>query len=152
MKRFRFALQPVAVLRAHRELRAREVFAAAVQAFQKSDAELVATRTRVAQFEAALATGRRQQFSAADQAQALAAYRQECVVEANAERAMQTARSLMQQRRAEYVDAHRQVEVVGRLEQKARTEHRLECNREEQAAFDDFASRRFQGRRSSLSS
>ena len=33
MKRFRFPLRPVTVLRAHKELRAREAFAAAVHAY-----------------------------------------------------------------------------------------------------------------------
>jgi len=55
----------------------------------------------------------------------------------------------MQQRRAEYLDAHRRLKVVQRLEEKARAAHRLETAREEQAEFDDFASRMI-GRRSSL--
>lgn len=152
MKRFRFTLQPVSVLRAHRELRAREVFAAAVQAYTRSEQELALVRARVAQFESAVTAGRHQPFSGNDQAQALAAYRQECVAEATSERAMHTARSAMQQRRAEYLDAYRKLEVVKRLEQKARLTHRLDCQREEQAAFDDLAGSRFLSRRTRLSS
>lgn len=147
MKRFRFPLRPVAVLRAHRELKAREAFAAAVHAFVKSEETLAATRARVAEFEAALFAGRRERFSAADEAQALAAYRREWAAEAEAGRTMAAARAAMEQRRIEYLDAHRKVEVVKRLEDKARTAHRHEVAREEQAEFDDFAGRQFAARR-----
>ena len=151
MKRFRFSLQPVAVLRAHREMRAQEAFGLAVQAYGKAEAEHATVRQRVTQFERALFAARQQNFSAADQLQALAAYRQECLAENAAEKAMLAARALMHQRRAEYLEAHRNVEVVARLEQKARSAHRLECGREEQAGYDDFAVRRFGNRRSPLS-
>ena len=151
MKRFRFPLRPVAVLRAHREMRAREAFAASVHAYVKSEEELATTRARVAQFEAALFAGRSGRFSAADEAQSLAAYRAECSAEAESERLMITARAAMQQRRIEYLDAHRKVEVVKRLEEKSRTAHRLAGNREEQAEFDDFAGRRVASRRTLFS-
>jgi flagellar export protein FliJ len=49
----------------------------------------------------------------------------------------------MQVRRMEYVEAHRRLEVVRRLEEKARAVHRYEMGREEQAEFDDLATRRF---------
>jgi flagellar export protein FliJ len=146
MKRFRFPLQPVAVLRAHHEMRAQEAFAAAVNAYLKTEEYLKATRMRVAQFEATLAAGRQGRFSAAGEGQALAAYRQDCAAEAASEQVMVAARSTMQQRRSEYLDAHRRVEVVKRLEEKARSTHRHDCNREEQAAFDDLAGRRFLNR------
>lgn len=142
MKRFRFYLQPVAVLRAHREVRAREAFAASVHAFVKSEEELARIRERVAGVEAGLSAGRRGSFSAADEAYAIAAYRRECAAEADSERAMNAARAVMAQRRAEYLDAHRKLEVVKRLEEKARRAHRQEAGREEQAEFDDFAGRR----------
>jgi flagellar protein FliJ len=141
MKRFRFSLRPVAVLRAHRELRAREAFGAAVHAFAMAEDELAATRRRVAQFAAALSAGRRERFSAAAEAQALAGYRRECASELEAEKAMVAARAAMQQCRLEYVEAHRKLEVVQRLEAKAQAAHYLEANREEQAEFDDFAGR-----------
>jgi flagellar export protein FliJ len=150
MKRFHFSLRPVAVLRAHRELQAQDVFAASVRAFVKSEETLAGVRQRVAQFEASLFDGRRERFSAAEEVQALAAYRTECVAEAAAERETLAARELMQRRRAEYVEAHRKVEVVKRLETKARAAHRVECNREEQASFDEFASRRFMNRQPAL--
>jgi flagellar FliJ protein len=151
MKRFRFSLRPVAVLRAHRESRAKEIFAAAVRALTKTEEELAATRQRIAQFEAALFAGRRECFSAAQEANTLTAYRRERVVETQAERAVAAARAAMQQRRVEYLEAHRKLEVVHRLEAKARAAHQLAVNREEQAAFDEFAGRQA-SRRSALSS
>ncbi|WP_414661683.1 flagellar export protein FliJ [Horticoccus sp. 23ND18S-11] len=151
MKRFRFSLQAVAVLRAHHELKAREAFAAAVQAHRQTDEALALVRARVTAFEVALAARRQQRFSAADEAQTLGAYRQECSAEAEAEKVMHAARAVMQQRRADYLDAHRKVEVVKRLEVKARTRHRLAGLREEQAIFDDTAGYRFVTRRAALS-
>lgn len=151
MKRFRFSLRPVAVLRAHRESRAKEIFAAAVRALTKTEEELAATRQRIAQFEAALFAGRRECFSAAQEANTLTAYRRERVVETQAERAVAAARAAMQQRRVEYLEDHRKLEVVHRLEAKARAAHQLAVNREEQAAFDEFAGRQA-SRRSALSS
>ncbi len=142
MKRFRFPLRPVAVLRAHRELRAREAFAASVHAYVQSEELLATTRARVAQFEAALFAGRKATFNPAEEAQQLTAYRRECAVEGEAERAVFAARAAMDRCRNDYLEAHRKVEVVKRLETKARTAHQQEANREAQAEFDDYASRR----------
>ena len=152
MKRFRFPLRPVAVLRSHQELRARETFAASVHTYVQTEESLAAVRARVAQFEAILFSGRRERFSAADEAQSLAAYRRECAAEAEAERTMVAARGQMNQRRQEYLDAHRRLEVVKRLEDKARIRHRHELARDEQAEFDDFAGRRFLSRRTQTAS
>jgi flagellar export protein FliJ len=41
-----------------------------------------------------------------------------------------------------YAEAHRRVEMIERLETKARSTYRLDCQREEQAEFDDLAGRR----------
>jgi flagellar export protein FliJ len=72
----------------------------------------------------------------------LGAYRKEVAAESAAERNVFAARSAMDRARAAYLEAHRKVEVVSRLEEKARLKHRLESAREEQASFDDFAARR----------
>ncbi|HVS53705.1 MAG TPA: flagellar FliJ family protein [Opitutaceae bacterium] len=141
MKRFRFPLRPVAVLRAHRELRAREAFAASVHAYVQSEEELATVRQRIAQFENALFAGRRERFSAAAEAHQLAAYRRERGAEAEQERAVIVAREAMQKRRVEYLEAHRKLQVVERLEAKARAEHHVATLRAEQAEFDDFAGR-----------
>lgn len=143
MKRFKFPLRPVAILREHHEMRAREAFATSVQAFVKSEQELAAARERLRRLGDELTSGRAVRFSAADEIRALAAYRSECTAEAQAEQAMLAARQAMDQRRGEYVEAHRKVEVVHRLEEKARKQYQYELSREEQAEFDDYANRRF---------
>ena len=120
MKRFHFPLRPVAILRAHREAQAREAFAVAVRASAQAEAVLNEVRQRIAQFEAAIQAGRRERFSAAAEANALAVYRRERLTESETERALEAARVVVQQRRSDYVEAHRRVEVVERLEEKAR--------------------------------
>ena len=69
MKRFRFPLRPVAVLRAHQELRAREAFGAAVHAYVAAEEQHAAAKARSAAFERELFSGRRERFSAAVEAE-----------------------------------------------------------------------------------
>lgn len=152
MKRFHFSLRPVAVLRSHRKALAREAFAASIHAFGRAEETLNVQRHRVALFESTLEAGRRGLFSPATEAEALAAYRQERAAETAAEREVAAARERMQRKRAEYLESHRQLEVLHRLEQKARTLHRQEIGREEQAAFDEFAGRRHLTRTPNFSS
>lgn len=147
MKRFRFPLRPVAVLRAHLELRAREAFATAVHAYVVAEERLGTIRGHMAELESILFTGRRDRFSAAETAAFFRAYRQECAVELGAERDAIAARNEMQTRRAAYLEANRQVKVVARLEDKARAKHRAEQARAEQAELDEFASHRTLRRR-----
>lgn len=142
MKRFRFPLRPVAVLRAHQELRAKEAFAAAVHVYVEAEAELAATRARVARCEADLFASRSGRFVASVAAEAFLAYRAECTAETTAERLVIEKRAEMNARRADYLEAHRKVEVIKRLETKARASHRLDGMREEQIELDDFAGRR----------
>ena len=151
MKRFRFPLRPVAILRTHYEARARDAFAGAVHDFVKMEQELAATRERGAQFEAALSAGRRERFSAASEGQAIVAYRRERSLETDAEKKTNESRDRMQLRRMEYLEAHRRVEVVKRLEEKSRAVHRDDCNREEQAGFDEFAARQVAARTTAFS-
>lgn len=139
MKRFRFPLRPVTVLRAHRELRAREAFAASVHVYVQTEERLATTRTRVADLEEMLFAGRRDRFLAADAAALYRVYRAECHAEMEAERAVIEARDAMNRRRDEYLEANRQLKAVQRLEEKARSTHRLETLRDEQREMDEFA-------------
>ena len=149
MKRFRFPLRPVAVLRAHRELRAREAFAASVHVYVQAEELLAATRARVAELGGALFDGRAGTYLAAEAASLFRAYRAECEEQVQVERKVIEAREAMALRREEYLEANRQLKVVQRLEEKARSQHRAETNRAEQAELDDFASYRA-GRRAIL--
>ncbi len=141
MKRFRFPLHPVAVLRAHHEMKAREDLAAATRALAVSEENLRQVRHRISAFEASIYTSRSGKFSAATEAQNLAAYRTECAAEDAAERALASTKTALEARRTAYLEAHRKLEVVRRLESKARGAHRLGVNRAEQAEFDEYAGR-----------
>ncbi len=142
MKRFRFPLRPVAVLRAHRETRAQEAFAAAVHVYVQAEDALARTRIRMRALESELSQSREQRFHPAEAALLLTDYRRESTREIEAEGLVITARDAMQKRRAEYLEAHRDLEIVERLESKARAAHRHENERAEQAEADDFAGRR----------
>jgi len=139
MKRFRFPLRPVAVLRAHKEMRAREAFAASVHAYVQAEEVLAATRARVAQLAQALFDRRGETFLAAEAASLFRSYRAECEEELQVERRVIEARDFMQKCRAEYLEANRQLKVVSKLEDKARARHHAAAVLEEQAALDDFA-------------
>jgi flagellar FliJ protein len=137
MKKFRFGLRPVSVIRAHKASRAREVFASAVHDYVRAEEDLAAIRARVAQFAATIFASRRERFEASEHAIYLAGYRRECAAEIPGERAVFAARAEMEHRRCEYLDARRQLEAVNKLEEKGREAHRVAAAREEQAAFDD---------------
>jgi len=142
MKRFYFPLRSVAVLREHQKVRARETFAAGVHAYVEAESALAETRRRVVACESALHEVRQATYRPSEAASQLAAYRRECEVEMAGERAVFAAHAEMEKRRTAYLEAHRKVEVLQRLEEKARTTHRLDNLRHEQAGFDDFANRR----------
>ncbi len=139
MKRFRFPLRPVAVLRAHKEMRAREAFGAAVHSYVQAEERLATTRKRVAELEQLLFAGRSQRFLAADAASLQRVYRSECQAEMEAEREVIAAREVMNQKRGEYLEANRQLKVVGKLEEKALSRHRAEELKTEQHNLDEFA-------------
>jgi flagellar export protein FliJ len=143
MKRFRFALLPVAVVRAHQEGRALEAFATAVQRCLLAEQELATVRRRVAAFEESLLAGRRERYRGPAAACSVAGYCRQCAAELAAEKALGAARREWEQRRQEYLGAHRRLEVVRRLEEKARQAHRAAQQHEEQAVFDDLSAGRF---------
>jgi len=139
MKRFRFPLRPVAVLRAHRQARAREAFAAAVHSYVAAEERLAAVRVRQRELEAIMHDGRRATFRAADEVAFWGAYRGVCAEEVQCELATIEARTAMEARREDYLEAHRDVKIVDRLEQKARITYRQEVDRESQRELDEMA-------------
>lgn len=139
MKRFRFSLQSVAVIRAHREVLAREAYAASVHAYVQAAERLAIVRAHVADLEKMLSAGRSGTFLAADAAALFRVYRTQCAAELTSERAVIEARDTMKRLRGEYIEANRQLKVIRELEDKARGRHRAETLRVEQAELDDFA-------------
>lgn len=142
MKKFCFPLRSVGVLRAHQATQARELFAAAVHVYVQAEEAHAAARARTEAFEAELQPGWSESCRAAEAAYVLAAYRRECAVEIEAERVVFATRAEMERCRGLYLEAHRRLQALQRLEQKARLTHRREVNRIEQAEFDDFGGRR----------
>ena len=139
MKKFRFPLQPVGVLRAHQELRAREVFAAAVHHYVQTEERLAALRKRVAELAEVLFHGRSDRFLAADAAALLRVYRGECHAVIETEREVIEAQDAMNARRKDYIEANRRLKTVQRLEERARDRHRLEVQRTSQNELDELA-------------
>ncbi len=94
-------------------------------------------------FETALLAGRQVRFDAATEAPLLVAYRNMCGEETESVRETNVAHVAMIERRASYLTAHRRLEMVNRLEAKARTTHPRggPAVPPEQAEFDDFAGR-----------
>ena len=139
MKKFRFSLRPVAVIRAHQEIRAREIFAESIHAYVQAEENLAITRKRIGELEDTLFSGRQGRFLADEAAGLYRVYRGERQSELKVERDVIDARELMQKRRSEYLEAHRKLEVVNRLEEKAKVRHRAEGLRIEQLQIDEFA-------------
>jgi flagellar export protein FliJ len=141
MKRFHFNLRPVAVIGSHHKQKARELWGHAVRVYDETTAKLGRIRARKGEFETALLAGRQVRFDAAAEAPALIAYRNVCTEEAEAVRETNAAYLAMIERRTAYINAHRRLEVVRKLEAKAQLAHRAAAQRVEQAEFDDFAGR-----------
>lgn len=139
MKKFRFPLRPVAVLRAHRQARAREAFAAAVHAYVEAEEKFAALRARREELGAFMHDGRRAGFRAADEIAFWGAYRRVCKEEITGEHTVFATRAAMETRRQEYMAAHRAVKTVEKLEQKARAAHRRETDRADRAELDELA-------------
>lgn len=142
MKKFRFPLRPVAVLRSHAEQKAREIFARAVHAYAAVEESQQAATRRVAEVGAELSASRAGTYAAEESAMLFRAYRNECEEEMRQQRLLIEARDLMNRRRAEYLEANRRLRVVERLEEQARTRHRTEVLAAEQAESDELAAGR----------
>jgi hypothetical protein len=95
MKRYRFPLRSVTVVRTHQETRARDAFASSIHALVQAEGDLVRARSRRDDFATLLRHGRSGTFSPAAEAQSLTAYRQESSLAAEAERVMLAARATM---------------------------------------------------------
>jgi flagellar FliJ protein len=137
MKRFHFPLRPVAVMRANRELRAREALALALAAVAQ------------AELGAIIQASRRGNFRAAEGAAFSYAFRREWAAELEAQKQLGAARAALEKRREACIEANRDLQVITRLEEKAQLAHRQEVQRWEQAQLDELAGQRASRRRAS---
>jgi flagellar FliJ protein len=140
MKKFRFPLRSVAIVRSIRELKAREQFSLAVHAFVKATEHLQLLRDRLAALEEILRSGRSLKFRAGDEASFIEAYKVETIAATKASVDVDKARASMEAARQAWLGSRRDLRVVESLEQKARITHRREVEREDQAALDDRSS------------
>jgi len=151
MKRYRFPLRSVAILRAHRELVAREALAAAVRTCTALEVRLNATQRRLTEMEQLRAACRSGHFRPADEVSFHYAYRLECASEAELLRQKGVAAAEAELRRIACVEANREVKAIERLEAAAIAAHRYDAFRAEQNEFDEIAGRRTSRRRAILS-
>ncbi len=142
MKKFRFPLRPVAILRAHRQARARQAFAESARTYVRAEEHLASVRAQRHELEVILHDGRSGSFKAADEISFWSAYRRVCAEGIKAEHQLIEARTAMEKRRQEYMESHRAVKVVEKLEQKARALYRREDEREAQLELDELAGAR----------
>jgi hypothetical protein len=75
MKRFHFPLRSVAVLRAHKEVAAREALASSMRACAAAEERLGAVLGRMAEMERMRSAGRQVRFRPSDEAAYVMAYR-----------------------------------------------------------------------------
>jgi flagellar FliJ protein len=140
MKKFRFPLRSVATVRSLRELRAREQFSNAVHTYVVAEENLLTLRNRLAELEEILRTGRTRSFRAGDEASFISAYKAETTAVAKSSAEVEKARLAMEDARQAWLGSRRDLRVIENLEQKARSNHRRETEREDQAALDDRTS------------
>lgn len=140
MKRFRFRLESVRALRALAERSARERFGAAQQRLAAVLAELRAAEDRRLALAEALAASRSGSFRPADQVGGLLALQSAESVEREAGRRHSEARVAAGRAREEWLAARRKLQVIERLEERARRAHREAAEKTEQALLDELAS------------
>lgn len=139
MKRFRFPLRPVAVIRAHRELVAQQALGVATAALTAAETEVANCRNRLDTLNRAIAGSREGGLRVGLQVAALQAYKQEKAGEVAALKQQEQARAERARRHAVCVEAHRALKVVQKLEERARARHQAEMIRQEQSEIDERA-------------
>lgn len=140
MKRFRFRLESVLALRALAERAARERFGAARRrAAEALDSLQAAVRERIALAEG-LAAARGASFRPSEQAAGLVALAQAGRAEQEAGRRHAEALAAAERVREEWLAARRRLQVVERLQERARRAHREAAEKSEQALLDELAS------------
>jgi len=143
MKRFKFSLQAVAVLRAHKQLKAQQAMSAAAEGVAKNEAQVAAAHARTSELETMISGARSGPFRPDLQISYLQAYGRERTAEAAAGKALDVARIELAKRRQSLLEAQKQAKVVSQLEVKARSDYRAATLRAEQTEIDERASAAF---------
>ncbi len=139
MKRFRFRLASVRSLRELAERRARENFGHAQQAVTEASANLQAAEQARLRLADSLAGTRATTFRPVEQIAGLGALRQAERAEAESARRLTVAQQNLAQARERWLAARRDLQVMQRLEERARLAHRTEADKAEQTLLDELA-------------
>jgi flagellar export protein FliJ len=140
MKRFRFRLEAVRTLREVAERGQREAFGAALQRYATAEAAVqAAVQARRELFDHVAGT-RSGVFRPSEQTAGLEALRQAAHREAAAEKDRQEAATARDRARETWLEARRALQIIERLEEKARAEHREAADKAEQSLLDELAS------------
>ena len=150
MKRFRFPLRSVAILRSHKEAVARDRLAAAIRMCAAVEVRLDEARMRLLQMEQLRSVERSGRFRPADEISFFHAYRRECATEAEVTKQLAAAVTEVDAQRGACVEANRAVKAIERLEESSFEAYRAGAFRSEQAESDELAGRRV-GRRMPIS-
>jgi flagellar FliJ protein len=139
MKRFRFRLASVRSLRELAEGRARENFGRAQKTVADATDHLRAAEQTRIQLTASLSGARATVFRPVEQIAGFGALRQAGQAEAEAARRLAAAQQSLAQARELWLASRRDLQVMQRLEERARLAHRTEADRAEQSLLDELA-------------
>jgi flagellar export protein FliJ len=140
MKRFRFRLESIRALRDVAERKAREGFGLAQQQVRLGQQTLEATEARRSELNAAITSARSGNFRPSEQVAGLAALGQADREVAEARRKLGELEKARDLAREGWLTARRALQVMQKLEERARLAHREACDKAEQTLLDDIAS------------
>lgn len=140
MKRFRFRLESVRALREVAEGKARESFGHAQQQVTAAQEAVSAAEHVRAELNDALTGARAGSFRPSEQVAGLAALSQAGLQVAEAVRLLGLAETARDQAREGWLLARRALQVMQKLEQRARLAHREATDKAEQNLLDEIAS------------
>lgn len=137
MRRFKFPLKPVIVVREAREARARDAFLAAVHAAIAAERELERLASERASIERVLVAERRSSFRAAEQAAFLQSLHHAEARETAAREAVREANEFREKQRQAWLESRRDVRLIEKLRTTALEKFRRDFEREAQRILDD---------------
>jgi flagellar protein FliJ len=140
MKRFRFRLEAVLGIRDLAERRARERFGFAQKKVADATEAVVLAKHRRAEIGAALAAALTGSFRAVDRVGGMAALRVAERGELEAVRLLVEAETARDRVREEWLFARRRLQVIEKLEERARQAHRDAADKAEQNLLDELGS------------
>lgn len=140
MKRFRFRLESIRNLRDVAERKAREGFGMAQQQVLIAQQAVEAAEVRRSELNAAISSARTGSFRPSEQVSGLAALGQADREVAEAGRKLVEVEKARDQAREGWLTARRALQVMQKLEERARLAHREARDKAEQTLLDEIAS------------